>query len=130
LTPQLAGDGKSHTNLYIRQMLVDYYTKEFEKQEPAPPPQPTPVAARAKPQAKAPPPLRTTVAQRVQSSVAEVEAILASHPEPEPLQREIAEALKYDTLALEFAGFLAHHKAIAERRKRENQELLLFAMVL
>jgi hypothetical protein len=127
--------GKSHTDLYIRQMLVDYYTKAFEKKfeesikpDAINPDTGIPVSAKKR---KVLSLKKTPEPTRVAEAVARAEPTLQNTPEI-VVADLIDSALKFNALVFDFEAFAAEQRQKHEqyRRQREDDELLLFMSVL
>lgn len=133
LTPVVQGQpGKSHTDLVIRQVLVDYYTKAFEKPVVTQAEAPKQVAVAKivqKPAVKKQPaavPVRSPIIEKLMATaVTDRQNLLYSVPVPKDL---VTLALKSDTLNLDFSAFAKEQETL--KRRREDEDLLLLATIL
>lgn len=117
--------GKSHTNLYLRQILTEYYEAAFNKPRVEPAvapaaPSPAPAAVR-KPE---PTPARPSV--QIEALISAAEQSLANKP-IDAVSALVAEALKFNTLVADFTAF---ERRVQSRRAREEEELLLLASTI
>lgn len=135
LTPVITPDqqpGKSHTDLTIRQMLVDYYTVAFAKKldQPQVIAEPTAKQKLSRPSAKIQKVLqsaKTEVPSVRAARVAEAAELVAAKVAPDILADLTQSALKFNTLVLDFQAFEREQQ---RRRERDDADLLLLASVL
>jgi hypothetical protein len=128
LTPVITPDaqpGKSHTDLTVRQMLVDYYTVAFAKKLEQPP-QYAPIS---KPAIK----VRREISESVEdlpavraTRVAKVAERVIAKSSPAAVAALVQDALKFNTLVLDFQTFEREQA----RRRQEDEELLFIATIL
>lgn len=126
-TADVPSAGKSHANLYLRQVLTEYYEREFNRRPAAVVKSATAVAKAAGVRQPVRVPLKAPPAQRsvqVAALLAQAEQSLAA----EPLERASAivdTALQYGSLLPEFKAF---QRKVQERE--EAQDLFLLSLVL
>jgi hypothetical protein len=119
LTPVIAGTGKSHTSLYIKQVLVDYYTEAFKRPEVI-------EKVRAESLRKSTKLIRQAEVDdlpKIEALIEKAEKELAEQPDV-VVANLVESALKFNSLVTDFNDFAK------KRRQQEDLELLLFSMVL
>jgi hypothetical protein len=113
----VVGDGKSHTNLYVKQLLTEYYEQAFKK------PEVVELVAKAKvPKPGKKLPDHDDVPQ-IDKLIEKAEKVLSNKSNVD-VANLVETALKFNLLVTDFNDFAK------KQRDKENQELLLFSLVL
>lgn len=118
--------GKSHTDLYVRQLLIDYYTVAFEKkfEEAVAPDAAIPVSAKKRKVLRLPKPVPQG---QVEATVDRVQPMLQNIPE-KTVAELVDSALKSTALVFDFRQFeQSQREAQKRRRARDDEEVLVLA---
>lgn len=108
----IVSSGKSHVNLYLRQLLTDYYTQAFKN------------SAVPKPVTESEPSEIEDDSRHVESLVKKAELVLETKSNVD-VASLVGMAIKFNLLVTDFNSF-----AKQQQRLREDQDLLLFSLIL